>query len=92
MHTSAWDFYDGKDFRCSPCGQHSPACTPYLAPSSLHLSACLRRWAQGWAGLEPGRAGNMIWQMGEVGAKAKDLATPLPFSWCPGARTHLPLA
>ncbi|KAJ1072012.1 hypothetical protein K5549_013879 [Capra hircus] len=36
-HASAWDFYNGKDFRCSPCAVSPPS----SAPSALHLSACL---------------------------------------------------
>lgn len=34
-HASAWDFYEGKDFRCSAYGQHHPL--PLLLP----LSTCL---------------------------------------------------
>ena len=43
-HTSAWDFYNRKDFRSSACGQHHPL--PLLLP----LSTCLPG-SGGWRGL-----------------------------------------
>lgn len=63
-HASAWDFYNGKDFRCSPCGWYHPL------PLLLLLSTCLPVSA-GW---QPGGGGRGAGHLGEMSVKATRLA------------------
>lgn len=58
-HTSAWDFFNGKDFRCSPSSQHHPPgpLSLFLCPfHSLPVCpACLRKWEKGVGRAELGQ-------------------------------------
>lgn len=54
---SAWDFYNGRDFRCVPAASTVllPLFSSFSAPSTLHLSASFRRCAKGVGGVESGQ-------------------------------------